>query len=89
MKKLSDRAKQAERSYERELVEIFNELKQQDPEIAEAALCLYEGNKTTAAKFITTQVAALGEISPLYALDNGQREDVLVLMRRLEEGIFS
>ncbi len=87
-KKLSHLANRVRKNYERELVSIFNKLKEEDFEIASMALGLWNDVVQT-AEFLTMPAKGLASKSPLQVIEEGERQKVLDLIGRLEHGIPS
>jgi len=71
--------------YEFELVGIFKKLKETDPEVASAALDLCE-DVLKAAEFLVAPTRRLAGKSPLQAIENGERQNLLDLIGRMEHG---
>lgn len=85
---LFKQAERARKQYEQKLVRIFRQLKEDDSEVASAALALWE-DENDAANYLASPVRSLADKSPLEALEKGDRQEVLDLLLRLEYGIFS
>ncbi len=86
--KLSKLANQTRKNYEDELLRIFKKLKEDDLEVASIALELL-GDLVHATEFLAMLAKSLGNKSPLQAIEEGQRQEVLDLIGRLEHGIPS
>jgi len=84
---LSHQANDARKKYQNELVEIFKKLKEVDPEVASAAFELWD-NVDDAAEYLAMPVRGLGGKSPLEVLDDGDRDQVLCLLYRLQHGSY-
>lgn len=82
---LSRKAERAKKDYELALVDIFKELKKKDPEVAAAALGIWEG-VSDAAEFVASPVKSIGDQMPLALVENGRREEVLTLINAIKYG---
>ncbi len=78
-------AHQARTNYEFELVDIFKQLKVKDPEVASAVLALWE-DSIKAAEFIAMPACGLAGKSPLQAIEDDARQNLLDLIGRMEHG---
>ena len=68
-----------------ELVDIFKQLKVKEPEVASAVLALWEDPIKT-AKFMAMPAFGLAGKSPLQAIEDGERQNLLDLIGRLDHG---
>ncbi len=84
---LFNRAEHARKQYEQALLGIFRKLREDDSEMANAALELYE-DENNAASFLANPVRALAGKSALEVLENGDRKQVLDLIFQLEYGTY-
>ena len=83
VKELARLAERHQSQQERSQLELLDHLRQIDPEVAERAVYVFD-DKSHAALWLTKSVITLGNITPLQALAEGKREDVL----RVLNGIF-
>ena len=84
---LSQMVERVQRNYEFALVDVFKQLKARDLEIASAALSLWD-DVIDAVRFLTSPANELGGKTPLELIENGQRDEVLALIHRIEYGII-
>jgi uncharacterized protein (DUF2384 family) len=87
VKELAWHAELHQSRHERSLREILDRLRQIDPEVAERAVYVFSG-KSGAAHWITSPVLTLGSITPLQALAEGRRRDVLHVLSDLFYGLY-
>ena len=73
--------------HERSLLELLDNLRDIDPEVAERAVDAFD-DKTSAANWLTSPVRSLGDIAPLQALAEGKREDVLRVLHQIMHGVY-
>jgi len=74
----------------KELVRFFNEFSQMEPDIAEALLILHEDSDASvlsAAKFLLRPAVGLNMKTPYQAIMDGQQQDVLDLVYKIEYGM--
>lgn len=83
---LSQSAERAKKAYGAALVDIFKELKTKDPEVAAAALDIWH-DVADAAEFLTAPAAILNGQTPLVRIEDGRREDVLMLINGIKYGL--
>ena len=86
MKILSNWASQAKQTYDNELLEIFKSLQENDPEVAKAVLFLFD-DALDAATFMAKPHSLFADKSPLKAIEDGERQDVLDLIYRIQHGL--
>ena len=82
---LSQAAHRIRTNYKFDLVDIFKQLKAKDPEVASAVLALLE-DPLKAAEFMAMPACGLAGKSPLKAIEDGERQNLLDLISRLEHG---
>lgn len=70
------------------LIELFATLETMDPEVATRILDML-GERLNAAQWIVRPVPGLGGMTPVQALAEGRRQDLLDLLFRVEHGLFS
>jgi len=72
------------------LVRFFDEFKSMEPEIAEALLILHEESDASvlsAARFLLRPAIGLNMKTPYQAVMDGQQQDVLDLVHKIEYGM--
>ena len=82
--KVEELASLAERSrskFERSLTEVLDSLRDIDPEVADQALYVFD-NRTKTVCWLASPVRSLGGVTPLQALAEGRREDVLRVLHK-------
>ena len=82
---LSTQADRKRKDYESDLVDIFKQLRAQDPEVADRALHLWD-DLLDAAEFMATP-SKINGISPLQMIEEGKRQAVLTLIGQIEFGL--
>ena len=88
MNKLSEKAQKAKQLYEEILQEVFLGLSAVDPEVHKEALFVWD-DKLDAAVFMSTSHPLLDGRSPIEAVENGARADVLLILSNIKDGNFS
>lgn len=73
--------------HERLLLEVFDGLHDIDPEVADRAIHVFD-DRTGAATWLANPVRSLGGVTPLQALAEGRREDVLRVLNQILHGIY-
>ncbi len=73
--------------HEHSLLEMLDNLQAIDPEVAERAIHVFD-DKTGAATWLANPVRSLGGVTPLQALAEGRREDVLRVLHQILHGIY-
>ena len=73
--------------HERSLLELLDNLRDIDPEVAERAVDTFD-DKASAANWLASPVRSLGDITPLQALAEGKREDVLRVLHQIRHGVY-
>ena len=73
--------------HERSLLEVFDGLRAIDPEVADQATHVFD-DRTGAAAWLANPVRSLGGVTPLQALAEGRREDVLRVLHQILHGIY-
>lgn len=73
--------------YERSLLELLDGLQVIDPEVAEQAIHVFD-DRTGAAAWLASPVRSLGGVTPLQALAEGRREDVLRVLHQILYGVY-
>lgn len=88
---ITDLVKVTERQqleFERSLLEVFDGLRDIDPEVADQAIHVFD-DKTRAATWLANPVRSLGGVTPLQALAEGRREDVLRVLDQIAHGVYA
>ncbi len=75
--------------HEHALLEMLDRLQQIDPEVAERALYVYDGDKIGAATWLANPVQSLGGLTPLQVLAEGRRQDALTVLHQLLHGVYA
>jgi len=73
--------------HENTLLEMLDNLRTIDPEIAAQAVSVFD-DKTTAAGWLASSVRSLGGATPLQALAEGRRADVLRVLGQIAHGVY-
>ncbi len=73
--------------HERSLLEMLDNLRAIEPELAERAIYVFD-DKTGAAAWLANSVRSLGGVTPLQALAEGRREDVLRALDQIVYGVY-
>lgn len=73
--------------HERSLLELLDALRDIDPKVAERTVEVFD-DKTSAASWLASPVRSLGGVTPLQALAEGKREDVLRVLHQIRHGIY-
>jgi hypothetical protein len=68
------------------LLKMLDSLRGIDPKVAERAVYVFD-DQTDAAHWLTKPVLTLGGITPLQALAEGRREDVLWVLNEIFYGL--
>lgn len=85
---LFEQAERARGKYEQDLVGIFRKLKKVDSEVASLAMEVWDDEVDTSL-YLASPVPVLAGKSPLEALKNGDRDEVISILYRIEYGIYS
>ena len=73
--------------HEHSLLEMLDNLRAIEPEVAERAIHVFD-DKTGAATWLANPVRSLGGVTPLQALAEGRREDVLRALDQIVYGVY-
>ena len=73
--------------HERSLLEMLDNLRAIDLEVAQRAVGVFD-DKTSAASWLASPVRSLGGVTPLQALAEGKREDVLRVLHQIGHGVY-
>lgn len=85
---LAQHAELHQLQHERALLDLLDHLQQIDPEVAQRAVDVFDDN-TNAAGWLASPVRSLGGLTPLQALAEGRREDVLTVLHQILHGIYA
>lgn len=83
--RLAERQQLKEKRARREMLDLLRDI---DPEVAERAVYVFH-DKTDAANWLASPVLTLGGVTPLQALAEGRREDVLRVLNEIFYGLPS
>ncbi len=84
---LAQLAERHQLKHERSLLDLLDNLRDIDPEVAERAVDVFD-DKTGAASWLANPVRSLGDIAPLQTLAEGKREDVLRVLNQIRHGVY-
>lgn len=87
IEELASLAEQARSGLDHSLIELLDRLQDLDPEIVDMMLRVF-GDSTKAARWLANSVMSLGGVTPLRALAEGRREDVLRVLHQISYGIY-
>ena len=73
--------------HERSLLEMLDGLRDIDPEVADQAIHVFD-DRTGAAAWLANPVRSLDGVTPLQALAEGKREDVLRVLHQIRHGVY-
>lgn len=73
--------------HEHSLLEMLDHLRAIDPEVTKRTVDAFD-DKTSAANWLTNPVRSLGGVTPLQALAEGRREDVLRVLNQIGHGVY-
>lgn len=73
--------------HENTLLELLDNLRAIDPEVAAQAIRVFD-DKASAAGWLASLVRSLGGATPLQALADGRRADVLRVLGQIAHGVY-
>jgi len=85
---LAQRAELHQLQHGHSRLDLLDHLRQIHPEIADRAVHVFN-DKTKAAGWLVSRVRSLGGATPLQALAEGRRDDVLRVLGQIVHGVYA